>query len=82
MKLFCPSCERVLYNRRLKRCGFCGAIIPEELRFTPGEIDALDRKMAESEAAGKERNKERELAEKAAAETQSTASIMGIMGNL
>jgi len=58
----CPSCSRVLYNRRLARCGFCGATIPEELRFTQEEIAALDRKMAELE----ESRRQRELADDAA----------------
>jgi hypothetical protein len=31
----------VLYNRRLKSCGFCEAPIPEELRFSPAEIAGL-----------------------------------------
>jgi|GEM_PF-3399166 hypothetical protein len=46
MKYLCPNCRRVLYNRRLKNCGFCGAAIPEELRFTPQEIAVLDRERA------------------------------------
>jgi predicted nucleic acid-binding Zn ribbon protein len=53
----------VLYNRRLKSCGFCGAPIPDELRFSSEEIAALDRKIAELE---KRRNRrEREMAEEA-----------------
>jgi hypothetical protein len=62
MEHHCPNCQRVLYNRRLKHCGFCGACIPEELRFTPEETAALDCKMAELEAS----RKRRELAEEAA----------------
>jgi len=50
MKYHCPNCHRILYNRRLKLCGFCGAAIPEELRFTPAEIAALDSEMAQFEA--------------------------------
>ena len=57
----CPSCERILYSRRLKACGFCGAPIPEELRFTPDEIAAQDRKMAEFE---EQRRKRQRAAEK------------------
>lgn len=49
MEYRCPTCQRVLYNRRLKQCGFCGAQIPENLRFTPDEIAALDKQMAELE---------------------------------
>jgi hypothetical protein len=46
MKHYCPNCRRVLYNRRLKCCGYCGASIPEELRFTPEESAALDHELA------------------------------------
>src|SRR5258708_34728705 len=49
MKYRCPGCQRVLYNRRLKQCGFCGAQIPESLRFTPEEIAAIEKKIAELE---------------------------------
>lgn len=45
----CPACHRPLYNRRLKACGYCGAVVPEELRFTPEEIAELDREAAELE---------------------------------
>jgi ribosomal protein L37E len=55
MKHHCPKCQRVLYNRRLKNCGFCGAPIPEELRFTPEETAALERKAAELEASRRQR---------------------------
>jgi hypothetical protein len=57
----CPECKRVLYNRRLKRCGFCNAIIPQDLQFTPAESAVLDRKMAELE----ESRRQRQLAQEA-----------------
>ena len=57
MKYQCPTCQRVLYNRRLKHCGFCGAQIPESLRFTPEEIAAIDRQMAEWEEQRKQRQR-------------------------
>lgn len=43
MSHHCPACQRILYNRALTHCGFCGAKIPEELRFTPDEIAALEK---------------------------------------
>ena len=63
----CPTCKRVLYNRRLARCGFCGAPIPQELRFTPEESAELDRKMAELEESRRQRQVAQE-AERAAIE--------------
>jgi predicted nucleic acid-binding Zn ribbon protein len=57
MSHHCPSCKRVLYNRRLTHCGFCGAQIPDDLRFTPEEIAALDQKMAELEEQRRQRER-------------------------
>jgi len=50
MNYHCPKCQGVIYNRRNKRCGFCGAELPAELLFTAAEIAALD----EQEAMAKE----------------------------
>ena len=55
MSYHCPSCHRVLYDRRLTHCGFCGADIPEGLRFTPKEITAQDREMKQLEQQSKQR---------------------------
>ena len=38
----CPSCQRSLYDRTRKTCGYCGAVIPEALRFTKTMIADLD----------------------------------------
>jgi hypothetical protein len=64
MNYLCPSCQRVLYNRRLTHCGFCGAPIPEALRFTPAELAALNREMAELDRARKARAQAAEKKEK------------------
>ena len=40
----CPKCSGVIYNRRNKICGFCGAELPAELLFTAEEIATLDKK--------------------------------------
>lgn len=59
----CPSCQRVLYSRRLTHCGFCGAEIPESLRFTIEEIAALERELAELEQRRKQRQKTADIKE-------------------
>ena len=51
----CPTCKRGIYSRRLKRCGFCGAPIPTTLQFTPQQIQALDRELAELEEQRRQR---------------------------
>jgi predicted nucleic acid-binding Zn ribbon protein len=65
MKYQCPTCQRVLYSRRLKHCGFCGAPIPDGLRFTPEETAAIDQQMSELEKQHKQR--ERDIEEEEAA---------------
>ena len=57
----CPACQRPLYNRRLEKCGYCSAPIPEELRFTKEEIEELDRKTAEVELNLRLREIERKI---------------------
>ncbi|MGB0581165.1 MAG: hypothetical protein ACPGVU_15820, partial [Limisphaerales bacterium] len=68
----CPSCDRVLYNRRLTKCGFCGADIPIEQRFTPEEEAKLDREMEDLKARSEKREAEREAERKQAAEQAAT----------
>ena len=74
----CPNCHRMLYNRRLAKCGFCGAAIPEAMRFTPDECAVIDKKLADLEA-------ERLRRERAAAEEEeqmrSEGDVGGIVGS-
>lgn len=70
MSVHCPSCNRILYNRRLKTCGFCGAILPENLRFSPEEIakiEKLEKELEKSEAERRKRSDEEEEARRNAA---------------
>ena len=57
MSVHCPACNRILYNRRLKNCGFCGALLPENLRFTPEEIAKLEKIEKDLENSAAERRK-------------------------
>ncbi len=41
----CPHCQRLLYNRKLKNCGFCGLELPPECLFTAEELAKIDAKM-------------------------------------
>lgn len=59
----CPSCQRVLYNRRLAQCGFCGAAIPESLRFTAEEEAALKREEADLDQRRKDRQRAADIKE-------------------
>ena len=56
-KQLCPACQRILYNRALTHCGFCGAKIPEQLRFNAEEIAALEKLKADLEQDRVERER-------------------------
>ncbi len=45
----CPKCNGILYDRRLKACGFCGAAIPKEFLFTPAQLENLRQDAEKSE---------------------------------
>jgi len=77
MSHHCPHCKRVLYNRRLKHCGFCGTHIPDNLRFTPEEITALDQKMADLEK--QRRQRERLVAEEEEARQRAAGDFSAFM---
>ena len=62
MSQLCPSCQRSLYDRSLTHCGYCGAVIPESLRFTAAEIADHDRRMTEMDEQRKERERDAEIA--------------------
>ncbi len=46
MSNHCPTCNGVIYNRRCKTCGYCGAELPAQLLFTAAEIEAIDKEAA------------------------------------
>ncbi len=52
----CPSCNRLLYSRTRKTCGFCGAELPPEVLFSADEIAAIK---AEQEAMAIRRAKDK-----------------------
>jgi hypothetical protein len=41
----CPHCQRLLYNRKLKNCGFCGEELPPEYLFSAEELAEIDAQM-------------------------------------
>lgn len=75
----CPACDRPLYDRTRATCGYCGAQVPEALRFTPGEGLAhrteLNRLVAERQAWLEAERVEREEAARKAAAAAVLSSI-------
>jgi hypothetical protein len=61
MSHLCPACSRILYDRRRKTCGYCGATIPESLLLMPEE---RERHEHEKQLLEKQRLEDRNKAEK------------------
>jgi predicted nucleic acid-binding Zn ribbon protein len=80
MNYNCPKCHRALYNRRLTHCGFCGAAIPDELRFTSEEIAKLDREMGDLEEQRRQRQLAADKKEAAARQRQANNPAGPLMG--
>ena len=43
MDFKCPKCDRFIYNRRLRNCGYCNAIVPEDFLLSQSRIEKLDK---------------------------------------
>jgi len=56
VKYVCPSCEKIIFNRRLSNCEFCSAEIPEKLQLSLSEKERLDRQHQESLTRKSNRN--------------------------
>jgi hypothetical protein len=46
MRLRCRNCNHTILSRKNKLCGFCREPLPEELLFTPAEIEAQEMERA------------------------------------
>jgi hypothetical protein len=45
MEYKCPVCSRLVYDRRRKSCGYCGACLPTSFAFSQEELDKLDAEL-------------------------------------
>ncbi len=52
----CPSCKRAILNRKIDRCLYCGATLPEDLLFSKQQIEKMEEQTRASEEQQK-RNK-------------------------
>jgi hypothetical protein len=43
MEVTCPTCGSLLYSRRSKLCGECGAMVPRELQLTDDDVEAMQK---------------------------------------
>lgn len=62
----CPHCHRLLYSRTRKTCGYCGGLLPDEVRLSDDELG----KIAEERLAIETRRKRDKAKEEAEREEQ------------
>jgi hypothetical protein len=53
-KYQCPACDRSILNRKIDRCLYCGATLPQELLFSAEKIAALDKEAHKQEERRKQ----------------------------
>jgi transcription initiation factor TFIIIB Brf1 subunit/transcription initiation factor TFIIB len=56
MEFKCPKCQSIIYSRRHKVCGQCGAELPKELLLTEAQVRALDKQLAAEKKRAREFN--------------------------
>ncbi len=57
----CPHCDRILYSRQHKTCGFCGVELPAEYLLSQTEMAQLkteQQALAERRVIAKEKDEE------------------------
>ncbi|MGZ3255073.1 MAG: hypothetical protein ACXU7D_12285 [Burkholderiaceae bacterium] len=57
IKYECPKCERAILNRKIDKCLYCGAALPQNLLFSKEQIE----KMAEQDRVNKEQTNNRPM---------------------
>jgi hypothetical protein len=60
----CPACHREIYSRKRKTCEFCDAELPEEMRLSPEQIEAMEKEIAEIQARHEQERERQEEAQK------------------
>jgi hypothetical protein len=76
----CPACGRLVYSRRLKKCGFCGLPLPPEFLLTEAEIEVMDqerREMQERRKRDKEKEEEERKKQQSAGDGGNAALFFG-----
>jgi len=67
----CPHCQRLLYSRSRKTCGYCGGVLPPEVLLSEDEVAALKAEQASidlrrAKAKAKEEEEQKENAKRIA----------------
>ena len=57
----CKNCNRIVFNRRLSKCEFCGTELPDSVVLSTAQIEAIDKekkKLQDDRRRDKERRRE------------------------
>jgi hypothetical protein len=54
MEFKCPKCQAVIYSRKHKVCGNCGAALPTELLLTATQIQEFEKQRARERKRARE----------------------------
>ena len=81
MNIQCPKCSRVLYSRRHKLCGFCGAAVPAELLLTPVDLAAMEEADARLKNELATLKKGRDQAEREANAAMANAAMAAVVSS-
>lgn len=46
----CPQCKRLVYERTMTICGYCGAALPKDFMLSEEEIAAMKQEKEKNEA--------------------------------
>ncbi len=47
MSFNCPKCNRLVYNRKRKQCGYCGTELPEDFLLSKEQIEEIETQKEE-----------------------------------
>ncbi len=50
MKYVCPSCNFPVFNRRVKNCEKCNALLPDELLYSAKQVEDIDAEFEKNKA--------------------------------
>lgn len=50
MRYRCPSCNFLIFNRRVTRCESCGAALPQALLYSAQQIESIDAEFEKNKA--------------------------------
>jgi transcription initiation factor TFIIIB Brf1 subunit/transcription initiation factor TFIIB len=54
MEFKCPACQSIIYSRKQKVCGQCGAALPPEMHLTDAQIQFFQEEQKKADKRARE----------------------------